>query len=430
MHPLLAPRRQPGQQAGGERAADAVADDVGVLFARLFADDVQRRQRALAHVVLEGDLAQRLVGIVPGDQEDGQPLFRRPAHEAVLRAHVKDVVLVDPGRHDQQRAPVLRLGPGRVLDQLHQAVAEDHLARRGGEIAAELEQLVAGGADLQPTAAALEVLEEIQEPPAQARPLRLPCAPQHHGIGGREVGRADGVQMEPEIEVELVAAVGIEAVHRAVELAEAPHRGGVGLADGVEGGILLPGRIGETPVALFGQRHRLRRVAARTQRRGLPDLREVEKPRLLHRRHVRRLRRQQLGVGGREDAGHVDGIGDADLGIDGQSLRHHPQHRSRAPPELLEFACGLGVLFRCGLRTQARFRRPQLRRGGLRARHPRRFLRRLHGRVRRRLLVHRTASPTAAPSAPVVRAQGAGCKAGAARRPRRRLQSRRKLRST
>src|SRR3546814_11979123 len=63
----------------------------------------------------------------------------RPADEGVLRPQVKDVVLVDPRRDDQQRPLGDIVGRRRVLDELHEVVLVDHLARRKGDVLAERE---------------------------------------------------------------------------------------------------------------------------------------------------------------------------------------------------------------------------------------------------------------------------------------------------
>jgi len=66
-------------------------------------------------------------------------LAHRPADEGILLAQIEDVVLVDPGRDDDQR-PLQHLGGHRlVLDELHQVVLEHHAAGRGGDVLAELE---------------------------------------------------------------------------------------------------------------------------------------------------------------------------------------------------------------------------------------------------------------------------------------------------
>ena len=89
-------------------------------------DRVQRRERAEPHVVLEALFRVRLGRIDPGDHEDAVPALEHVAHQAVLRPHVEDVVLVDPPAREK-RALALGLGQRLVLDELHQVVLVDHL---------------------------------------------------------------------------------------------------------------------------------------------------------------------------------------------------------------------------------------------------------------------------------------------------------------
>ena len=136
---LLAARGEIGERGCEQRAADAVADDVALLDARLAAHRVGRRQDALLHVVLEGLVREVLVGVDPGDHEDGEALADQELDEALGRRQIEDVVLVDPGRHDQERPLAHLVGRGRVLDELQEVVLIDDLAGRGGEVAPDLE---------------------------------------------------------------------------------------------------------------------------------------------------------------------------------------------------------------------------------------------------------------------------------------------------
>jgi hypothetical protein len=81
-----------------------------------------------------------------------------PLDEGFVGREIEDVELVDPGRHDQDRPLEHARGRGRVLDELHQLIFEDHLAGRDREIAADLEHRGAGLADLEIAAAGGDVL--------------------------------------------------------------------------------------------------------------------------------------------------------------------------------------------------------------------------------------------------------------------------------
>ena len=112
---------------------------MGLALAGCPFDRVERRERAFAHVVLEGFSHQPRVGIDPGDDENGEALIDAPLDEGFLRREVEDVELIDPRRHDQHRRLEHFRGRGRILDELDQLVLEHDLACREREIAANLE---------------------------------------------------------------------------------------------------------------------------------------------------------------------------------------------------------------------------------------------------------------------------------------------------
>ena len=84
-------------------------------------------------------------------------LVDRPADEGFLRVEVEDVELVDPGRADQQRPLQHRLGRRLVLDDLGDVAARDHLARRHGDVLADLEARIVGLPELQVALAGRDV---------------------------------------------------------------------------------------------------------------------------------------------------------------------------------------------------------------------------------------------------------------------------------
>ena len=112
-------------------------------------DRVERLENALAHVVFKDLVGEALVRVDPGDDEDGVSLRHRPFDERFFRVEVEDVELVDPGRHDQERALEYLFRGRLVLDELQQLVLEDDLARRDGEVAPDLELAGVGLPDLE-----------------------------------------------------------------------------------------------------------------------------------------------------------------------------------------------------------------------------------------------------------------------------------------
>ncbi|MNM76615.1 hypothetical protein D3C81_884420 [compost metagenome] len=79
------------------------------------------------------------VGVAPADHEGLQAILEHVLHEAVGRAQVEDVELVDLWRYHQHRPGVLFLAHRFVLDQLQQLAAKHYCTWRGGQVAADLE---------------------------------------------------------------------------------------------------------------------------------------------------------------------------------------------------------------------------------------------------------------------------------------------------
>ena len=102
-------------------------------------DGIQRGVKAVAKVVVHAQVALGLAGILPGNAKYGVALIHEVLHQRVMRRQVEDVVLHDPGRNQQHRLGVHQAGGGRVLDQLHHAIAQHHLAGRDSDIAADRE---------------------------------------------------------------------------------------------------------------------------------------------------------------------------------------------------------------------------------------------------------------------------------------------------
>ena len=83
-----------------------------------------------------------------------KPSFGQILHQRILRRQVEDVVLHDPGRHDQDRLRMHLVGGRIVLDQLDQFIAKHDLAARGRNGFADDEIVAVCGGLARATAAA------------------------------------------------------------------------------------------------------------------------------------------------------------------------------------------------------------------------------------------------------------------------------------
>jgi hypothetical protein len=267
--------RHVGEGGGEQRAAQAIADDVGIGLAGRRLDRVERGQRALQHVVLEGLAGELGVGVDPGDHEDGEALGHGPLDEGVLLAQIEDIVLVDPGRDDQQRPLVDLFGGRRVLDQLDQVVLVDHLARRHRDVLADLEGLGVGHPDLQPAVAPVQVVQQVPQPLDQVLAARLHGRAQHLGVGHDEVGRRHGVDELARVEIDLLGGLVVQALDLLNGGLDPARAQQIGLLDEVEDVVLVPGGVGKAPVVALGLERGFARTADQALRGGLPELHVV-----------------------------------------------------------------------------------------------------------------------------------------------------------
>ena len=237
------------------------------------------------HIGVEILVGVALVRIDPGDDEHGQPLRHRPANERLLGIEVEDVEFVDPRRHDQQRA-FEDFGRGRlVLDQLHQHVAEDHLAGRRGEVDAELERARVGLANAQIAVAGLDVFGQHFQAPHEVLAAFGKRRAQQLRIGGQEVRGRERRGDLAQIELRLVALMRIEFVGAPDQIVGPARRQHIGLLDEIEVRIVPPRGVGEALVGGVRRGDRRRLLALQPLQRRGP---EVDEP-----RRQRRLRRER-----------------------------------------------------------------------------------------------------------------------------------------
>ena len=127
--------------------------------------------------------------VAPGNHEHRMALLHGIAHKGVLGPQVQDIELVDARRHHDE-GPRAHLRRDRaVLDQLHQVVLVNHVARRQGEAGADLE----GRFVALPDASPVRIRDQVRDPPGDALAPGLERLLQRRGVGGREIRRAHGI---------------------------------------------------------------------------------------------------------------------------------------------------------------------------------------------------------------------------------------------
>ena len=188
------------------------------------------------------------------------PLIHRPADEGILRAQIKDIVFVDPRRHDQQRALQHFFSGGRVLDQLHQIILIDNLARCHGDILAHLELAFIRHADAQIPLPAFQVGQQIGQALQQILATRLRRAAQHFRIGQGEIRGAHRIHELAGVEFHLLRGFLIQplgVMHQALHVARGKQ---ITLPDEVEHFIFAPSLILEALILLVFRDHVGRRL--------------------------------------------------------------------------------------------------------------------------------------------------------------------------
>ena len=223
------------------------------------------------------------------------------------------------------------------MQQLHDRVAEHHLARSGGDILADHET-VGRLADGQLALAALDIGQQIVQPLDQIFPIGGDGGLQHLGIGEREVGGGQRIGELAGIEGHAAALARVQAVQLAHHLL---HRIGgeqIALLDEVEDFVLAPGIGLEAPVAGRGFHHGWGVAAQHAPRGGFPQHHEIVPPCRLRRSHrlavaAHRLGQRQHGAGDikRIDRPPIFAASHAGDEIQHQLLALHPdrQHVAR-----------------------------------------------------------------------------------------------------
>ena len=179
--------RQIGRGDRQQRTAKAIADGVDFTVQNNRLDNLDRIEHANSQVILHAQIAVFRTGVVPRNHEHRMTAVDQVTHQRVVRRQIEYVIFHDPRRHDQHRLGSDFFGRGRILDQFQQAVAEDHFAAGGRNLAARSEFV---HVDWRLAALrALLVFLEITLPAQQVLTVFLHRRIEYQRIGGNEIHR-------------------------------------------------------------------------------------------------------------------------------------------------------------------------------------------------------------------------------------------------
>ena len=194
-----------------------------------------------------------------------------PADERVLFPEVENVVLVDPGRNDQQGRLADRLGRRLELDQFHQIVSENHLAGAFGDVDADLECVIVGHANIQPPGFLIQILMKILQAVDKILATGLGGRRQNLGICQHKIIGRQGFDELAGVEIDLLGILGIKPLNPGDGGLQPTGRQQVGLLDVIEDVVFIPGSILEASIAGFGGDGVLSFPAHHLRRRVLPQ---------------------------------------------------------------------------------------------------------------------------------------------------------------
>ncbi|MCY1266320.1 hypothetical protein D9M70_147280 [compost metagenome] len=240
---VLADCRVVAQQRGAGDAAGAGTEHVHVFAAGDGGDHINRFLERF-DVGRQAPLALLLGRVAPADDEGLHVVAQAESRQALFRAQVENVELVDLRRYHQQWAFMHLLGDRLVLDQLQHVVAKDHRALGHTKGLADLE---CTHVDLARHAAVMhQVLGQVREAVEQALATGFEEALDRRRVG-RRVGRGEGLGHEVDHEVPAADVLGrqVTVVDPVVEFL-APRQ--VGLQITFVERVLAPGRIREATV--------------------------------------------------------------------------------------------------------------------------------------------------------------------------------------
>ena len=133
---MVMPARHIGCSHGQQGATQAIAHRLDFSLWHDVAHRIDSAHDARFQIGVHANIAVAGVRIFPGHDEDGMTLLNQVLDHRILGRQVKNVELQYPRGHDQNGLGKHGCGLRRVLDELHQMVAKNHLARRHGHLMA------------------------------------------------------------------------------------------------------------------------------------------------------------------------------------------------------------------------------------------------------------------------------------------------------
>jgi hypothetical protein len=229
-----------------QRPADAEPERVHLIRAGQLEGDVEGLDHAVLEVVVPGQRALLRSDVAPRHHVHVLALVAQVAHQRVVGLQVHDVELVDAGRDHHDRPLVDLVAGGLVVDQLHQVVLEDDLARHRGDVLPDLVGRLVGGAD----APLRDILEEQVHALGDALSARFDRELHRLGVGEEEVRRAHRVDELAHAEAHLRLGLVVER-HRFDRPLQELGVGQVGTTHEIEARVVAP-RVAREALVVLG----------------------------------------------------------------------------------------------------------------------------------------------------------------------------------
>ena len=163
----------------------------------------------------------------------------------------------------------------RVLNQLDQIVAEDHLARCRGDVHADLEIARVRLTDFQLAAARLDILRQHGHAAHEIGASLAQGLTDQFRVGQEEVGRRERTGELLEVELRLVPRALVEPVRILHEVFRPTGGDEIGLFQEIEDRVLRPFRVLEAVVLGLRLRHRFGGFTLRTFQGRSPERQEL-----------------------------------------------------------------------------------------------------------------------------------------------------------